>query len=111
MELRRIATVRNGVHEHVDDWDKVESKLVFKSRYVKGLYHLSHFRHIWVIFGLHKIKGTLLRCHPRRDPTIPRAGVFATRSPMRPNKLGLTLVRLIEVKGNVVVVRGFDAFD
>jgi tRNA (Thr-GGU) A37 N-methylase len=38
-------------------------------------------------------------------------GVFASRSPTRPNKLGLTLVRLIGVRGNVVTVKGLDAFD
>jgi tRNA (Thr-GGU) A37 N-methylase len=38
-------------------------------------------------------------------------GVFASRSPTRPNKLGLTLVRLLSIKGNEVTVKGLDAFD
>jgi tRNA (Thr-GGU) A37 N-methylase len=38
-------------------------------------------------------------------------GVFASRSPTRPNKVGLTLVELVSVRKNIVTVRGLDAFD
>ena len=111
MKLRAIAFVRNGVTETPDDWDKVKSKLVFKTDYVKGLHKLSHFRHIWVIFGFHKQRQTVLEVHPRHDPTVPLVGVFASRSPTRPNKLGLELVELISVRKNIVTVKGLDAFD
>ena len=42
---------------------------------------------------------------------MPLLGAFATRTPHRPNPIGLTLVELLEVEGNVVTVRGLDAFD
>lgn len=111
MRLKAIAKVRNGIQGRIDDWDSVTSELVFDKRYQKGLYRLAHFRHIWVLFGFHKERQTLMRLHPRRDQSIPIVGVFATRSPTRPNKIGLTKVRLLGVEGNVVKVKGLDAFD
>lgn len=111
MKLKTIALVRNGVTEAPENWNKVTSKLVFKKEYAEGLHKLSHFKHIWVIFGFHRSKVTLLRVHPRRDPSIPIVGVFASCSPTRPNKLGLTLVELVSVKKNIVTTRGLDALD
>jgi tRNA-Thr(GGU) m(6)t(6)A37 methyltransferase TsaA len=109
--LKAIALVKNGVSETPEDWDKVVSRLVFKRQYVEGLYKVSHFKHLWVIFGFHRSRDTRLKIHPRRDPSIPIVGVFASRSPTRPNKLGLTRARLVSVKKNIVTVRGLDAFD
>jgi len=111
LRLKTIALVKNGVSQTPDDWSKTTSRLVFRKEYVDGLYRVSHFKHIWVIFGFHKSKETNLKVHPRHDQSIPIVGVFASCSPTRPNKLGLTLVRLVGVKGNVVTVRGLDAFD
>ncbi len=111
MRLKPIAVVRNGIRETPKDWDKIRSRLVFEKKYSEGLYKLSHFKHIWVIFGFHKMRQTVLKVHPRHDPEIPLVGVFASRSPTRPNKLGLTLVELRSVKGNIVSVKCLDAFD
>jgi len=111
LKLKTIAVIRNGVEETPDDWSKVKSELIFKNEFVKGLYKISHFKHIWVIFGFHRSRITLLRVHPRRDPSIPLVGVFASHSPTRPNKIGLSLVRLLRVKGKIVTVQGLDAFD
>ena len=111
MKLRPIAKVVNGVTEAPDDWKRVRSKLVFGKEYVEGLYKLGHFRHIWVIFGFHRMRATHMKVHPQHDPAKPLVGVFASRSPTRPNKLGLTLVELVSIRGNVVTVKGLDALD
>ena len=111
MRLKPIAKVVNGIERRVDDWSMVRSKLVFEKKYVDGLYRLGHFKHIWVIFGFHKQKGYLLKVHPNHDLSKPLVGLFASRSPTRPNRLGLTLVELVSVRGKVVTVKGLDAFD
>lgn len=103
--------MRNGVKETPDDWDAVRSKLIFDRKYVEGLYRLGHFKHIWVIFGFHRLRKTMMKVHPMHDPKKPLVGLFASRSPTRPNKLGLTLVELVSVRGNVVTVKGLDALD
>jgi tRNA-Thr(GGU) m(6)t(6)A37 methyltransferase TsaA len=111
LKLKPIAFVENGIDHTPDDWDKVVSKLVFKKEYVEGLYKVNHFKHLLVIFGFHRMRLTSLKVHPRHDPTLPIVGVFASRSPTRPNKLGLTRAKVLSVKGNIVTVRGLDAFD
>lgn len=109
--MRRIAVVKNGVRETPEDWSTIVSEIVFDKKYAKGLYRIDHFKHIWVIFGFHKMMQTMLRVHPMHDPSKPLVGVFASCSPTRPNKLGLTLVELLGAKGAVLKVRGLDAFD
>jgi tRNA-Thr(GGU) m(6)t(6)A37 methyltransferase TsaA len=112
MRLKPIAKVVNGVTGRVDDWSDITSKLVFEKEYVEGLYKLGHFEHIWVIWGFDRApKGWIPKIHPRRDPSIPLVGVFASHSPTRPNKIGLTLVELVSIRRNVVTVKGLDAFD
>ena len=109
MRLRRVAVVKNGVTEDIDDWDGLVSKLVFEPEYVRALHGVDKFKHIWVIFGFHKKRGWASLVHPRNDHSRPAVGVFATRSPKRPNRLGLTRARLISVRGRTVTVQGLDA--
>ena len=111
LNLVPIAWVENGISKTPEDWDRVVSKLVFERKYVEGLYKLRHFKHAWVIFGFHKNRETLMRVHPQHDPSKPLVGVFASRSPTRPNKLGLTLVKVVGLRGGVLTVKGLDAFD
>lgn len=95
----------------MDDWDRVVSRLVFEQEYVPGLYKVDRFKHIWVIFGFHRRRGWAPTVHPRHDPDKPLVGVFASRAPRRPNRLGLTKVKLLSVRGRVVTVKGLDAYD
>jgi len=111
LRLKRIATVVNGIAGDTPDWSTVTSKLVFEPEYVEGLYRLGRFDHVLVIFGFHRKRKVLMKVHPMHDPSKPLVGVFASRSPKRPNRLGLTRVRLLSVRGNIVTVRGLDAYD
>jgi tRNA (Thr-GGU) A37 N-methylase len=66
-----------------------------------------------VLFLLHetpKWKGSLT-VHPRGRTDINKTGVFATRSPHRPNPIALTLVKLLRKRGRVLTVKGLDAYD
>ena len=60
---------------------------------------------------LHLADRTTLAVHPRGDVTRPSTGVFATRSPDRPNPIGLHRVRLLEVEGPHLYVSGCEAVD
>ena len=111
LRLKRIATVVNGVTGDVHDWSDVRSKLVLEKEYTDGLYRLGRFDHVIVIFGFHRKRKVLMRVHPMHDPSRPLVGVFASRSPRRPNRIGLTRARLVSVRGNVVTVEGLDAYD
>jgi tRNA-Thr(GGU) m(6)t(6)A37 methyltransferase TsaA len=83
--------------------------------YAPALTGLKEFSHLWVFYWFHENDNPeerrTLQVHPRRDPTNPLTGVFATRAPVRPNLIGFTACRIIKVKGNVVEVADLDAKD
>lgn len=60
---------------------------------------------------MHRHRGWDSRVRPRCAKDNSLVGVFASRSSRRPNRLGMTLVDMVGVKGNTVTVRGLDAFD
>lgn len=59
---------------------------------------------IVLLTWLHETERDVLRVHPRGDETLPLAGVFATRSPNRPNPIGLHCVTVLEIVGNQLKV-------
>jgi tRNA-Thr(GGU) m(6)t(6)A37 methyltransferase TsaA len=82
---------------------------------VPALKGLESFSHLWVLFWFHENdtpkQRQTLQVHPRRNPANPLTGVFACRSPERPNLIGFTPCRLLSVQGNIVEVAGLDARD
>ncbi len=89
------------------------SKIIIDSKFVGGLKGLEGFSHLYVLFLLHEAPkwGGKLMVHPRGRTDVKKAGVFATRSPHRPNPIGLTLVKLLSKKGRILTVKGLDAYD
>ncbi len=66
---------------------------------------------IVVLFWLHQARRDVLRVHPRGDRSRPLRGVFATRSPARPNPIGLSELLVEAVDGLALAVRGVDVLD
>ena len=90
------------------------SQIILENELVKALDGIEEFSHIFVIFWLHKIskeQRQTLKVHPRGRRDMPLLGIFATRTMLRPNPIGLTLVELVRVEGRVLTVRGLDAID
>ena len=89
--------------------------IVLEKKYQPGLLGLDGFSHIQVIWWFDKNdtpeKRAILQVHPRGDPKNPLTGVFATRSPVRPNLIALSLCKIVSVKDNVVEVEKIDAFE
>jgi len=75
-------------------------------KYQNGLQDLGGFSHIYLLYNFHKAERTDLIVTPFMD-TTPR-GVFSTRSPLRPNHIGLSIVELVGVEKNLIKVRGID---
>jgi len=71
---------------------------------------LEGFAYLWVIFVLHKSEGWAPTVRPPRGPRVKR-GVFATRSPHRPNAIGLSAVELVGIEGRTLRLRGVDLLD
>ena len=113
--LKPIARVKNNIQEkRKHHWGQVVSELVFDPSFEDALDGLEEFSHVIVIFYMHRSQAwehSMSKTHPQMRPELPLVGVFATRSPVRPNPLGMTVVRLLERKGNVLRVIGLDALD
>lgn len=77
--------------------------------YADGLKDIEGFSHLILIFYLHLTEEPRLQVVPYLD-TVPH-GVFATRSPKRPNRLGMSVVRLLRVEGNILHVQDLDIVD
>lgn len=78
-------------------------------RWVPALKGLEEFETIFVIYWLHQSRRDLVTQSPRSNGAT--TGTFALRSPVRPNPLGLSQVKLIGIERNVVSVRGLDCLD
>jgi tRNA-Thr(GGU) m(6)t(6)A37 methyltransferase TsaA len=80
----------------------------------KGLKDINDFSYLWILWIFHESKDYSLLVKPRIEKAYKGRelrGVFATRSPSRPNPIALTLVELLERKGNKLKVRGLDVID
>ena len=79
------------------------------AEYAVGLKDLNGFSHIILLYHFHRVTQAKLAVIPFLDDE-PR-GVFATRAPARPNPIGLSVVRLLAVEGNVVQIENVDIVD
>ncbi|MBN2505737.1 MAG: tRNA (N6-threonylcarbamoyladenosine(37)-N6)-methyltransferase TrmO [Verrucomicrobia bacterium] len=84
-------------------------------RYRKGLLGIGQWSHLWVLYWFDRNdtpeNRAMLQIRPRGNPENPVTGVFATRSPVRPNLIALSLCRVRSVQGDVIEIEGIDAFD
>jgi tRNA-Thr(GGU) m(6)t(6)A37 methyltransferase TsaA len=76
---------------------------------VPGLKDLAGFDRVWLIFWCHRAAEAKMLVIPHRD-TVER-GLFATRAPARPNPLGLSCVRLLDIKGDTLHIGEVDILD
>ena len=115
INLVPIGRVINDIEypSHVK-WETITSKVIIAPQLVEALDGIDGFSHIVIIFYLDKMdedRHSLLKVHPENKEELPLVGVFATRSPVRPNPIGITAVKLLERQGNVLKVLGLDAYD
>jgi tRNA-Thr(GGU) m(6)t(6)A37 methyltransferase TsaA len=111
--LKAIGTVRSEIKErgHQNARDVV-AEIVVDPELTEGLDNLEEFSHLIIIYYMHKSrKPAPMKVIPRFNTGPTPVGVFATRSPDRPNALGKSLVALLERNGNILKVRGLDAID
>jgi tRNA-Thr(GGU) m(6)t(6)A37 methyltransferase TsaA len=87
----------------------VEGVLEIEPEFAEGLRDLDGFSHVIVLWHMHLMTGHALTVVPFLDDAS--HGIFATRSPKRPNPIGLSVYRLLKVEGNRVTVADVDAVD
>lgn len=90
------------------------SRIVLHEDYIEALEGVKEFSHLFVMFWLHEISAEnrrVLKVRPRGRSDMPLLGIFATRTPHRPNPIGLTRVKLLTIERNIITVQGLDAFN
>ena len=79
------------------------------SEYVDGLKDLDGFSHIYLFYYFNRSTQVKMKLKPYLDKNV--RGVFATRTPHRPNKIGMSLVQLLEIRDNILEVEEVDILD
>lgn len=111
--LRPIGVVVEGMPvEKSVEWSRWRNTSFIEvyPEYREGLRGLGEYSHVYVIYFMHLERRVQLVIRPRGRADMPEVGVFAFRGPTRPNPIGLTLCRLIEVTADGLRVLGLDAF-
>jgi tRNA (adenine37-N6)-methyltransferase len=88
---------------------EAEGVLEIQPEFVPGLMDIEGFSHLFVLWAFHRSEGFELVGRPPIDNR--EHGVFATRSPRRPNQIGLTVVELLGREGSRLRVKGVDMLD
>jgi tRNA-Thr(GGU) m(6)t(6)A37 methyltransferase TsaA len=101
----RDAAPKQGDEGAPDAW------LVFESSVREGLRDLQVGTEVIVLTWLDRARRDVLVVHPRGDPARPQTGVFSTRSPDRPNPVGLHRVEILSINGTRMRVRNLEALD
>jgi tRNA-Thr(GGU) m(6)t(6)A37 methyltransferase TsaA len=108
IEMRAIGFVSRTSPEENERDRSLVSRIVFDEDLAPALDGIEEWSHIYVIFWLDKV---VRAAEPALYHQGSRVGIFAARSPIHPNPVGLTLVELVRREGNVLWVRGLDAYE
>lgn len=87
----------------------VRGKLILNPAFEEGLADLDGFSHIYLIYIFHAIQSFQLTVTPFLDNE--QRGIFSTRAPKRPNPIGLSVVKLINIEGNLLYLDNIDMLD
>jgi len=89
------------------------SKVRILPEFCPGIQRLNDFSHIIILYWFHlrdnENERRTLRVTPKRHPGAPQVGVFASRSPSRPNPIGLCVTELVKIEEDTLTVKGLDA--
>ena len=115
MTLKAIGIVKSEIKETTARRDRREvvSEIVIDSSLTEALDGLEEYSHIIVLYWMHRAMSSEvpLKVHPMGRRERPLTGLFAVCTPNRPNRIGKTVVRLLQRQGNILRVEGLDAFD
>jgi len=116
VELRAIGSVSSPLRELAaapkqGDEGAPEARVEIEAEFEPALQGIEAGEEVLVLTWLDRADREVLSTHPRDDPSRPEVGVFATRSPDRPNPIGLHRVRVVAVDGATLRVESLEAID
>jgi tRNA-Thr(GGU) m(6)t(6)A37 methyltransferase TsaA len=114
IDLKTIGFIRTDVTTVPRHWtiSEVTGKIVIDEAYTQGIKDIQKGQDIMVIFYFHQSPeftvNHLIQIPPHRNKQL---GVFSTCSPIRPNPIGMSVLRVIDIEENVIYVKGLDMLD
>jgi tRNA-Thr(GGU) m(6)t(6)A37 methyltransferase TsaA len=113
INLKAIGTVRSEIKERIKGRTaQATATIEIDPALTEALDTLDEFSHIIIIYWLHKSRRPApMKVYPGRHAHPHPVGVFASRSPDRPNPIAQSTVRLLKREGNILTVEGLDAID
>jgi tRNA (adenine37-N6)-methyltransferase len=114
-KIEQIGTIHSP-HHNIKDMpiqpkgaSGIKGYVLIDEEYTEGLQDLEGFSHVYLLYSFHKAVRTELVVTPFMDKQ--KRGVFSTRSPLRPNHIGLSIVQLKKVEDNKIFIEGVDVLD
>jgi tRNA-Thr(GGU) m(6)t(6)A37 methyltransferase TsaA len=115
IKLIPIGFVSSPMTEQTDEnWGQITSRILLQPEYIGGLSGLEDFSHAIIITYLHQAeyeKEIHLQRRPRGLESMPKVGIFSQRSKDRPNPIGVTAVKILNVGDGYIEVQGLDVID
>ena len=115
ISLKSIGRVRNSIGKMKrEGWESVVSEIILDPQLEEALAGVEDYSHLLILFWLSRVQKAgrgMKKIHPKSRQDLPLVGIFATRTQYRPNPIGLTLVKLLGRRKNVLRVRGLDALN
>ncbi len=109
IKLKPIGFAKNQEEKHFGGWNKVATDLIIDEQYQKALKGLEDYSHLIAIYWLHEVTTCDIRHVPQgKVGEVPEVGIFACRCAQRPNPIGVSTVKIINIKDNIVTVQGLD---
>ncbi|MFO7990881.1 MAG: tRNA (N6-threonylcarbamoyladenosine(37)-N6)-methyltransferase TrmO [Thermoplasmata archaeon] len=111
-EVKPIGRAENDYENEIpDDYKDRVTKIVIYEEYGDALLGIEEHSHIVILSWFHESDRTIHRVHPMADMDNPLTGVFATRSPVRPNPIAITVCELVDMEENILHVKGLDVYN
>lgn len=107
--FKKKKDIQPGKYGDPQGFDHIQGELEIFEEFEEGLKDVEGFSHLIVLFAFHKSEGYKLHAKPLLDDTL--RGIFAIRSPNRPNPIGLTVIKNLGVKGNILKAAGIDMIE
>lgn len=115
INLEPIGFVENKIIENGGvSWENVNSKIILDNVFTEALDGIEEYSHILVLFYMDKAKHDNIKLKikvPYAPDYVEKKGIFATRVPVRPNPIGVSIVELISRNKNILEVKGLDALN
>lgn len=116
MTITPIGYVRSPIKEPTHErlnLKEIISEIVINENLTEALNGIEEFSHIIVLYWMHRAirEKKRLKTHPMGRTDVPEQGIFAVRTPNRPNPIGKSTVSLLERRGNILKIQGLDAID